>query len=382
MSELTVNPKRNDFYLHLLSTVSALSLVAILSARAEAGDKPTVWIELGGQLERIDGSQDPFLPPFTALSPAPGPYSPVSPAEAQRPSIYSYGAKGKIAFRPGEGDWTFAATVRYGRSNSKKRLHQQTYVQRTVSLPGGPLVPLTHLTISAPIFADYQTRNDEAHTIVDFSAGKDVGLGLWGRQGTSQISAGIRFADFESKSSARIMAQPQLIFHDLLFLGKYHIPIPNHYNYFSTNEASRSFKGVGPSLSWDASASIFGDPENAQVTLDWGLNAAILFGRQKAAGKHSVEARYYVRTGLGKYYPQGAQVAYNHATPHNRSRSVVVPNIGGIVGLSVRYPNAKVSLGYRADFFFGAMDGGIDARKTYDRNFYGPFANISIGLGG
>jgi hypothetical protein len=60
----------------------------------------------------------------------------------------------------------------------------------------------------------------------------------------------------------------------------------------------------------------------------------------------------------------------------------VVPNIGGFAGFSLKFPNARVSLGYRADFFFGAMDGGIDTRKTYDRNFYGPFAKISIGLGG
>jgi hypothetical protein len=65
-----------------------------------------------------------------------------------------------------------------------------------------------------------------------------------------------------------------------------------------------------------------------------------------------------------------------------RSRSVVVPNVGGFVGMSLRFPNAKVSLGYRIDAFFGAMDGGIDTRKTYDRDFYGPFATISIGLGG
>ena len=69
------------------------------------------------------------------------------------------------------------------------------------------------------------------------------------------------------------------------------------------------------------------------------------------------------------------------ATPdHTRSRNVTVPNIGGFAGLSFKYPNAKVSLGYRADFFFGAVDGGIDARKTYDRSFYGPYATVSIGL--
>jgi hypothetical protein len=72
--------------------------------------------------------------------------------------------------------------------------------------------------------------------------------------------------------------------------------------------------------------------------------------------------------------------SYHHHTDIARSHSVVVPNIGGFAGMSLKFPNAKISLGYRADFFFGAMDGGIDARKTYDRNFYGPFATISIGL--
>jgi hypothetical protein len=64
----------------------------------------------------------------------------------------------------------------------------------------------------------------------------------------------------------------------------------------------------------------------------------------------------------------------------NRSHAVAIPNVGGFAGISLKFPNAKVSLGYRGDFFFGAMDGGIDVRKTYDRNFYGPYATISIGL--
>ena len=66
----------------------------------------------------------------------------------------------------------------------------------------------------------------------------------------------------------------------------------------------------------------------------------------------------------------------------NRSRFVTVPNLGGFAGASFRFSGAKVSLGYRADFFFGAMDGGIDTRKSEDIGFYGPFATISVGLGG
>jgi len=73
---------------------------------------------------------------------------------------------------------------------------------------------------------------------------------------------------------------------------------------------------------------------------------------------------------------------YQHSADHDRSRSVVVPNVGGFAGLSFRYSNAKVSFGYRADFFFGAMDGGLDMARKENQGFYGPFASISIGLGG
>jgi hypothetical protein len=39
-------------------------------------------------------------------------------------------------------------------------------------------------------------------------------------------------------------------------------------------------------------------------------------------------------------------------------------------------------LGYRADFFFGAVDGGLGTSEKETRGFYGPFAKISVGLGG
>ncbi|HWA31303.1 MAG TPA: hypothetical protein VG867_09400, partial [Rhizomicrobium sp.] len=60
----------------------------------------------------------------------------------------------------------------------------------------------------------------------------------------------------------------------------------------------------------------------------------------------------------------------------------VVPNLGGFAGVSMRYSNAKLSLGYRGDFFFGALDGGIDTAQRTTVGFYGPFATISLGLGG
>jgi hypothetical protein len=63
-------------------------------------------------------------------------------------------------------------------------------------------------------------------------------------------------------------------------------------------------------------------------------------------------------------------------------RTIIVPNVGGFAGLSFHVENFKISAGYRADLFFGAMDGGIDAAKSENVGFYGPFATVSVGLGG
>lgn len=122
------------------------------------------------------------------------------------------------------------------------------------------------------------------------------------------------------------------------------------------------------------------------IALDWGLNASLLFGRQKTRTQHQTTAHYQPLQADPFPYPDyllNPIPVYHHAPPpQTRSRSVVVPNVGGFAGLSFKYTNAKISFGYKADFFFGAMDGGIDSRKTYDRDFYGPYASISIGLGG
>jgi hypothetical protein len=208
-----------------------------------------------------------------------------------------------------------------------------------------------------------------------------VGLGLFGRNGSSVVNVGVRFAAFTSQASAYMTGRPNVgiatRFYHLPSLG---ISVPVYYATFHQHlmkgEARRSFHGVGPTLSWEASAALVGNQEDGELTFDWGLNGAVLFGKQRAKTSHSTTAtRFRGQQYAGTLYPPRA----NHST---RSRSVTVPNLGGFAGLSVKYPNLKVSLGYRADFFFGAMDGGIDSRSTKDVGFRGPFATVSIGLGG
>jgi iron complex outermembrane receptor protein len=378
MSEL-INQNRRSFRWQLLTTVSALSLTVTLSANAETSDKPTVWIELGGQLERIGGKEDAYLPPFTTLSPTPGPYLAIPPSEAQKSSIYSYGAEGKISLRPQGSKWEFSAAVRYGRSSNNKHTHQQTKI--TTRYPqNNPFCGTTcppYKTVEAPQFADFRVKNDESHAILDFQVGRDVGLGRL----SSVVNFGVRVADFSSRSQVNMIARPNVGFFLRYQLGKYQ-HLPEHTDYQAVSDNERSFHGIGPSLSWNGDVRVAGDEDGA-VTFDWGVNAAMLFGRQRAKGAHHESANYY--TGLGTFSTPnyGAKPVYNHPVlAHDRTRSVIVPNVGGLAGISVRYSAAKISFGYRADFFLGAMDMGIDARDTKDRNFYGPFATLSIGLGG
>jgi hypothetical protein len=396
MSELmNTHGERSDFRWQLLATVSALALIATVYeadvAIASQDDRPMVWIELGGQLERVDSGQETFAPPFILNSPRP-PAETISPLSVTHDPRFSKGAEAFISISPRDTDWVFSASVRYGRSNGEKHLHQQSYPKPIFKYyPSGyhtaPAYPL------AAKFSDAQVKKSQQHFVMDFKVGKDVGLGMFGgRQGTSVVDLGVRFAQFSSRSNIAFKSNPDWRF-SYKYLSFPSAPITNvkivrsqpyHSNiaHFST---SRSFHGIGPSLSWKASAPVAGSAETSEISFDWGVNAAVLFGRQKARTHHQTTSEYHhLLPGQFRTVPASRVTLYqNPATPdHTRSRSLVVPNIGGFAGVSFKYVNAKISLGYRADFFFGAMDGGIDTRKTYDRNFHGPFATVSIGLGG
>ncbi len=348
-----VTTKQNRKY--LLGTVSAIALLTSVAlaepAIAESdGSNPQVWIELGGGFDQMDNAQSVYAPPFMAV---PQSFRDFSVADAEKPTRSAFNFNGSITFQPDNSDWVLSASILYGRSEKHGRLlHAQPAAMCSY-------YAVYHASFCDPVyaFANAIAQNNETHAILDFKVGKDVGLGLLGK-GSSVISAGLRYAQFTSQTTAQLSSRPTN-------------QRSNVHEFTASLKASRSFTGIGPSLSWDASAPLLGAAEKGLVSLDWGVNAALLFGRQKAAAHHeTVETRY---NGL-------RTVIYDHPASPARSKSVTVPNLGGFAGLSLRYANAKISFGYRADMFFGAVDTGIDTRKTENRSFYGPFASISIGL--
>lgn len=369
----------------LLLTVSSVALLTAVTlttlsqaAAADDIDRPAVWIELGGQAERWSAGQEAYLP--TALIPLPS-FVTVSPLSIQRPPRYSQGFEGKISFTPQNSRFVFSASVRYGKSNGGKNVHEQTYTK----LPNPYYETLHAIDPSVQKsfvpnkfkFIDTTAQTRESHAIVDFQAGKEVGLGLFGNHSSSVLSAGVRFAQLASSSSVDIYADPDL------YYPSHSLKYPEHRHMVSAHKANKgSFFGIGPSVSWTGSTPIAGGPDTALLGFDWGANAAVLFGRQKTSGHQSAVASYFYHPNV-KYTPGRPPLTQTSSGgSHNRSRSIVIPNIGGFAGLSLRSGSFRFALGYRADYFFGAMDSGLDVRKSADVGFHGPYATIGIGLGG
>jgi len=389
MSELT-NTQNSDRRIrrYLLTTVSALALLTSVSTRNaraadEDTDRPTIWIELGGQLEHIEGQGEPLTPGFLAMNPNSPVLTPVSPVQAQNPEPFGFTEDSKISFQPEDSNWVFSAGVRFGRSGNRREVHHQTSKVH-YKYTGSGARNLTKPPKTSEDFADTQVHHQESYAILDFSAGKDVGLGMFGSSASSTISLGVRFAQFTSKETVDIRARPDVHFKYAPAATKPQFIFPYFHSYHATGNASRSFHGIGPSLSWDGSTPIAGNLKNGEFSFDWGVSAALLFGRQKARVRDQETGVYASKLAFNHshYATPPYTVTYQHPGGHVIDRSVIVPNVGGMAGASWRIDNVKVSAGYRADFFFGAMDVGIDARKSATLGFYGPFATISIGIGG
>ena len=193
-------------------------------------------------------------------------------------------SEGKISFQPDDSDWVFSASIQFGRSSANRHRHQQTanktvpaYVKFSPPLSNYHLGPINYYPTSHAKFADGQAQHDETHAIVDFQAGKDVGLGMFGGRGSSVLSGGIRIAQFTSKSNISLRAEPDLHYPTAAIHSKYGWATWLHYHahfhdYGATASVQRSFQGFGPSLSWNASAPFAGNYGHGELSLDWDVN--------------------------------------------------------------------------------------------------------------
>ena len=362
--------------------------------------KPQLWLQLGGNFNATlsDGSS-PWDPTGSATFPNGGGPTPAwpaglpTPAQLQKTPNMGFDWEGSLSFKPTDTDWTLKAGVRYGRASRNKHFHKSNVAGTKEGISFfGYYRPCSAIAAYGALgaacyhgaveeFVDSQNVSNEEHMMLDFTLGKDVGLGAFGSEGHSTLAAGVRIAQFHSDAIMTMGAGPHYNLTTDVF-QKYHDLWE-----FDSSE-TRTFRGVGPEVTWDGNASLLGNEADGEVTLDWGVNAAVLFGRQRAVLHHAVS---HCRVdGFGTLAVcEGQTIGGNidarihePADDVNRSRTVAVPNLGGYLGASMRYHNSKVSFGYRADTFFGAIDGGQETAKSTDRGFYGPYLNVTLGLGG
>ena len=164
------------------------------------------------------------------------------------PAEWDKGAK--ISFQPDGSDWLLSLGVRYGKSSRSdvREGHPSTASQTKYS---GSIIPPIR---SSP------AQSSESQFILDFRAGKDVGLGMFGNGGSSvtqpwRALCAIQFAQQCRRSNPSRPIRS---------------PIVPYHKFYASFAAKRKFTGVGPSLSWDASASLIGNPAAGSITLDWG----------------------------------------------------------------------------------------------------------------
>jgi hypothetical protein len=387
MSELIHNGKKQtQFRWQLLATASAIALLGYSAQAAAQSDEPLVWVELGGQFTRVDVGQEDFSPAI--MDDRPSMFAPSTKFE-KLPHT-SADETAKLSFRPTDWDWVFSASARIGRSVRNVDVNQQTFPQPFYNpfRSGSVSLPFLYHGPIANKFASTQMQAGERHVILDFQAGKDVGLGWLG--GSSQINFGVRFAQFNNKTNITLASDPDWHRHykyasfPSIFPKLVHWKAwggEGYHNHYANLQARRDFHGVGPTLSWNGSSPFLGHRENGELLFDYGANFAMLFGRQHANVAHQTKQNYHPET--MNYGQMGQHIDTQvTSTAHTRGRTLIVPNAGGFAGMSYRIHDFKISAGYRADFFFGAMDGGNDARKSENVGFYGPFASVSVGIGG
>jgi iron complex outermembrane receptor protein len=279
----------------------------------------------------------------------------------------------------GRGSWRYSVGARYGRTAGTAFGQSSEAELPACFTIFGPTVYCNPGLVN---YATTISTDGEEYTLADFMIGREVGIGTWGEDGSSVLWAGLRYADFRSTSDMRIKSRPDQYFPNYVNAILYY---HRHWHDYDIQfDASRSFKGWGPTLSWQGSGRLLEGGEAGSIDLDWGLSGGMLFGKQKAAvTQQAIEGLTTGRLG-SIFAPEGVIHTSSVVTepPRYDSDSVRVPVAGVNLGLSYSLDWIKLSAGYRWDRYFDAIDGGIEARQQYDRTIDGPYFKLSVGFGG
>lgn len=299
----------------LLGTASVLALVGLvqLPSEARAGDNGMsdpdwhLTLDMVGQFTMNSGGRTIYGDPGLLPNPTVG---------------INDGGDGLIAFTLSKNDWVYGLSFNYGRTSTSHASFSYSY----------PSYPYQ--------YGSGDVRHNESHKIVDFTVGKDVGLGMFGMDGSSVVSVGVEWANFSADTAGNFTYGSK---------------------YYSTNyprEIHRRFNGIGPVISWNASTRI-GDP-GSHLSLNWGVMGSVLFGTRKTYGVNAFPARKDGGT---------------------------VPRASGYLGVGWSSPDCPYAfgIGYAVQSSWGVFDGNYDLDGDEDsfrvnRLSHGAYVDLTLRL--
>jgi hypothetical protein len=221
-----------------------------------------------------------------------------------------------VAYQPALSPWSFGVNARYGVTSKKNKSVTTTTVTPT---------PLS-----------IQGSRKASHFIVDFTIGRDMGLGTTPvGDPYLQLQAGLRFAHLQDKTSLHLLTP---------FGGS------------SGANAKREFAGFGPRIGLAVSM-----PLAASFSLDGTAGAALLYGR--SSEKIDLTSSGILTSSLKK------------------TKNVWVPSLDASLAVSYAFnASAKISLGYRVEGYFNAYPAIVPGGPPRDKDMvaHGPFVQAKF----
>jgi iron complex outermembrane receptor protein len=337
--------------------------------RQAAGEPYPVTVEIGGGATHVDADVETYAPEWLEL------YSPEFPgvlAVDDEPLDWGDMRDVKLTYAPAR-DWRISAAYRFGKTNGGDRKAGYEHVDGNI-VKGIQTIYVT----SDPNHWVGTVSDQEQYDIIDFTVGREFGVGLLGERGRSMLSAGVRYADFRSDSSVKMDGIPDRYVPE--YTGPKYTTVRYHTQYTTTLDSNRGFEGVGPALSWDASLRLFGDEDRGHADLDWTVGAAALFGKQTVNSEEDILERFF--TGIAAFNSVVPESVFEDTVSRSQTEDVTVPNVSLSLGVSYSIDRVKVSTGYIYDRFFDVIDGGVDEAQQFDRTIHGPYLKLSLGFGG
>ena len=355
-----------------------------------------VWpltLEVGGQVQRVDGNNTAALPTFyDAFS------GPLDIAERGQRADLGWGQIREVTlgWRPNAGPWQLSVGYRQGSLRDTVSGQASWDTEPFCPLVGGPFAAQCTNPTAPPIFADLQSYSQtnrvaaemqasEAYRLFDLTIRRDLNLDAFSR---SSVALALRRARLNARTQAMLEGVPDWTIPENVDVFVVADRPVTHTVYQADFEAHRSFDGTGPLLTWSAASPLFGNLQSGVVELDWSLSGGALFGRQNTRIADSQESEWYYawtssQASGFQQPPQTPTTTTERTVPGaRRSTSTTVPMVGGTLGLSYRVNNLNLSAGYRWERYIDAIDGGVEDRRTYDRTIQGPTLKLGIGFGG